>query len=187
MSTVAPEPEPAAGARETPAETRPDVAGPAPDSAPEAAGGGDPPARAASDAGAPNVVMTVESVTYDLGEAAPVVRLLEAEAPYRSLEVPIALPEAVALANALENRAGRRPSTHELFTTVLGELRGEIVAARVARVDNGVFFGELVLMTPRGRRVVDCRVSDALILALRQPVVAPVLCEADVLSAADPT
>ena len=44
-----------------------------------------------------------------------------------------------------------------------------------------------MLMTPRGRRVIDCRVSDALILALRQPVVAPVLCEAEVLSAADPT
>ena len=184
MSTVAPEPERAPEAPAAPDAARPDSAVPEVVETPEAEGG---VGRAASDAGAPNVVVTVESVTYDLGEAAPVVRLLEAEAPYRSLEVPIALPEAIALANALENRVGRRPSTHELFTTVLGELRGEIVAARIARVDNGVFFGELVLMTPRGRRVIDCRVSDALILALRQPVVSPVLCEADVLSAADPT
>ncbi len=137
--------------------------------------------RAASDAGAPNVVMSVESVTYDLGEASPIVRLSEAEAPFRSLEMPLALPEAIALQAALENRSGRRPSTHELFATVLGELRAEVVAARIARVENGVFFGELVLMTPRGRSVVDCRVSDALVLALRQPVVAPVLCDAEVL------
>ena len=184
MSTVPPEPPLAPEVLETPDEARPAAAEPEAAEVPDQETGA---ARAASDAGSPNVVMTVESVTYDLGETAPVVRLLEAEAPYRGLEVPIALPEAVALAHALENRVGRRPSTHELFTTVLGELRGEIVAARIARVDNGVFFGELVLMTPRGRRVIDCRVSDALILALRQPVVAPVLCEADVLSAADPT
>ena len=185
MSTPPPEPQPAAEALEpTDAALSLSAAAPVPPEAGEGDGAG---ARASGDAGAPNVVMTVESVTYDLAETAPVVRLLEAEAPYRSLEVPIALPEAIALAHALENRAGRRPSTHELFATVLGELRGEVVAARIARVENGVYFGELVLMTPRGRRVIDCRVSDALILALRQPVVAPVLCEADVLSAADPT
>ncbi len=186
MSTVTPEPEPTTEAAEEPAAVAPADAG-APESAPAAPVAEPEGTRTAGDAGTPNIVMTVESVTYDLADAAPVVRLLEAEAPYRALEVPIALPEAVALAHALENRSGRRPSTHELFTTVLGELRGEVVAARIARVENGVFFGELVLMTPRGRRVIDCRVSDALILALRQPVVAPVLCEADVLSAVDPT
>jgi len=37
-------------------------------------------------------------------------------------------------------------------------------------------------MTPRGREVFDCRTSDALILAMRQGVAAPVLCAEEVIS-----
>jgi len=38
-------------------------------------------------------------------------------------------------------------------------------------------------MTPRGREIFDCRTSDALILATRQGVRAPVLCAESVLQA----
>jgi bifunctional DNase/RNase len=128
-------------------------------------------------------VLHLESVLYDLGDAAPTVHLVEAESPFRYLVVPLALGDAVALHHAHLAIAGRRPGTHELMTAVLARLKSEVIAARIVRYEGGVFFAELDLMTPRGREVFDCRTSDALTLALRQAVPAPILCAEAVLEA----
>jgi bifunctional DNase/RNase len=128
-------------------------------------------------------VMSVESVLFDLSDSSPLVHLIEDETPYRYLAIPIALAEAVALHNALDKIDGRRPGTHEVMAEVLRRLNADIVAARITRYDSGVFYAELDLMTPRGHEVFDCRTSDALILATRQGVRAPVLCAESVLQA----
>jgi bifunctional DNase/RNase len=127
-------------------------------------------------------VMNVESVLYDLSDASPLVHLMEAESPFRYLAIPIAVPDAIALQHAHHAMEGRRPSTSELVTTILTRLQAEVIAARIVRYDAGIFYAELDLMTPRGRQVFDCRTSDALTLALRQRVPAPILCAEDVLS-----
>src|SRR5665213_385778 len=126
-------------------------------------------------------VMHLESVLYDLTDASPMIHLLEAESPFRYLVIPVALSDAIALQNAHGAIEGRRPSTHELMTTVLTRLQGEVIAARIVRYEGGVFYAELDLMTPRGREIFDCRTSDALSMALRQSVPAPILCSDDVL------
>ncbi|HVA52577.1 MAG TPA: bifunctional nuclease family protein [Acidimicrobiales bacterium] len=126
-------------------------------------------------------VMHLESVLYDLTDASPMIHLLEAESPFRYLVVPVALSDAVALQNAHGAVEGRRPSTHELMTTILTRLQSEVIAARIVRYEGGVFYAELELMTPRGREVFDCRTSDALSMALRQNVPAPILCAEEVL------
>jgi bifunctional DNase/RNase len=128
-------------------------------------------------------VMSVESVLYDLSDVSPLVHLIEEETPYRYLAIPIALPEAVALHNALDKIDGRRPGTHEVMAEVLRRLNADIVAARITRYESGVFYAELDLMTSRGHEIFDCRTSDALILATRQGVRAPVLCAESVLQA----
>jgi uncharacterized protein len=128
-------------------------------------------------------VMSVESVLFDLSDSSPMVHLIEEETPYRYLAIPIALAEAVALHNALDKIDGRRPGTHEVMAEVLRRLNADVVAARITRYDSGVFYAELDLMTPRGHEVFDCRTSDALILATRQGVRAPVLCAEAVLQA----
>ena len=128
-------------------------------------------------------VMSIESVLFDLSDSSPLVHLIEEETPYRYLAIPIALAEAVALHNALDKIDGRRPGTHEVMAEVLRRLNADIVAARITRYDAGVFYAELDLMTPRGHEVFDCRTSDALILATRQSVRAPVLCAESVLQA----
>lgn len=128
-------------------------------------------------------VMSIESVLYDLSDSSPLVHLIEEATPYRYLTIPIALPEAVALHHALDKIDGRRPGTHELAAEVLRRLNVDIVAARITRYDGGVFYAELDLMTSRGPEVFDCRTSDALILATRQGVRAPVLCAESVLAA----
>jgi bifunctional DNase/RNase len=126
-------------------------------------------------------LMSVESVLYDLSDSSPLVHLTESDTPYRYLAIPIALPEAVALHNALDKIDGRRPGTHEVMSKILQQLKADIVAARITRYENGVFYAELDVMSPSGHDVFDCRTSDALILATRQSVRAPVLCAESVL------
>ncbi|HUY43447.1 MAG TPA: bifunctional nuclease family protein [Acidimicrobiales bacterium] len=125
-------------------------------------------------------VMTLDSVLYDLTDPSPQAHLIEAESPYRYLVIPVALPDAIALQAALTRLEGRRPSTHELMTTVLGRLQVDVIAVRIVRYQAGVFYAELELMTAKGREVFDCRTSDALTLAYRQVVPAPVLCADEV-------
>jgi bifunctional DNase/RNase len=149
-----------------------------------------PSEEALSEVDAPDVgeayaafrVMNVESVLYDLNDASPLVHLMEAESPFRYLAIPLAVSDAIALQLAISAVEGRRPSTSELVTTMLARLQAEVIAARIVRYDAGIFYAELDLMTPRGREVFDCRTSDALILALRQRVPAPILCAEEVLS-----
>ncbi|HEV7958874.1 MAG TPA: bifunctional nuclease family protein [Acidimicrobiales bacterium] len=126
-------------------------------------------------------VMHLESVLYDLTDPSPMVHLLEAESPFRYLVIPVALPDAIAIQHAHSAIEGRRPSTHELFYSVLAGLGTEVIAARIVRYEDGVFYAELDLMTPKGRRVFDCRTSDAISMALRQKTAAPILCSEEVL------
>jgi bifunctional DNase/RNase len=132
---------------------------------------------------APYRVLHLESVLYDLADPSPFVHLQEAESPYRYLAIPVAPPDAAAIHAAHIQLTGRRPTTHELLATALARARVDVVAARIVRYEGGVFFAEVDLMTPHGREVLDCRTSDALALALRQSVPAPILCAEEVLQA----
>jgi bifunctional DNase/RNase len=131
----------------------------------------------------PYQVMHFEAVLYDLTDASPMVHLVESASPFRFVVIPIALSDGIALQHAYSAVESRRPGTHELMTTILTRLQAEVVAARIVRVEGGVYYAELDLMTPKGREVFDCRASDALSMALRQRVQAPILCSEDVLQA----
>lgn len=126
-------------------------------------------------------VMTVGSVRFDLGDSSPQIHLMEDDSPYRNISIAVALGEAQSLHKALVGEEGLRPSTHELTTSIIARLQADIIAVRILRHENGVFYSELDLMTARGREQLDCRTSDGVILAIRQPVAAPILCAEEVL------
>jgi bifunctional DNase/RNase len=134
--------------------------------------------ESASANAAPDVVfrvVQVDQVTYDFSNASAAVVLREAEGMRRVLALPVALNDATAIHHAWQHVAGRRPATNELVVFILQELHADVIAARIVRVDAGVYYGELDLMSKQGRRVFDCRPSDAIALALRQVVPAPLL------------
>jgi len=126
-------------------------------------------------------VMNVVSVTYLLPDPHPEVNLQEAEAPFRSLGVTVALADAQAIAMALEGRSNPRPSTHELFVSTLQGVNVDVIAVRIVKQEQGVYYAELDLMSPRGQVTIPCRLTDGLAIALRQVVPAPVLCAEAVL------
>jgi uncharacterized protein len=122
-------------------------------------------------------VMEVVHVHVPLPSQFPVVTLREAEAPFRSMELPIGMAEGVALAHALHKVATPRPLTHELFVSVLERLHVDIVAVRLVGRAGGTYLAELDLMGTSGREVVPARPSDGLVLALRAAVAVPVLAD----------
>ena len=86
--------------------------------------------------------------------------------------------EAAAIAMALQGVSAPRPLTHDLFVATLEQLGAPLTSVRITRLEDGVFYGELVL-GEQGGTVVDARPSDAIALALRAG--APVLVADEVM------
>lgn len=86
--------------------------------------------------------------------------------------------EAAAIAMALQGVTPPRPLTHDLFVATLAEIGQPLRGVRITRLDEGVFYGQLVL----DGVVVDARPSDAIALALRAG--APILVAEEVLAEA---
>jgi len=91
------------------------------------------------------------------------------------LSFSIAFPDAVVLSHALRRIQTPRPLTHELMTGILQSFDIDVVAVRLVGRAGAVYFAELDLRGRTGRSVHSCRPSDALALALRQPVPVPIL------------
>lgn len=127
-------------------------------------------------------VMEVVSVGLELPEQHPLVTLREAEAPGRALSFRVGLPEGTALAHALARTRAPRPLTHDLFAAALRHLAADVAAVRLVGRRGSVYLAEMDLMAPGGRQVLECRPSDGITLALRQPVPAPVLADGRLLT-----
>ena len=128
------------------------------------------------------LVLALGSVSYELATAMATVTLQEEDEPWRPLTIPVALPEAISIAQAVTEQLAPRPNTHDLFIQYLRQTKADVIAARILRVENNVFFAEVDVMTPQGRIQIPCRASDAIALAVRQTVPAPILCTPEVLA-----
>lgn len=117
----------------------------------------------------------VSSVTVDLPNQHPTVVLRESETPRRQLSFSIGFSDAVILSHAFRRIPTPRPLTHELMSSVLQRFDVDIVAVRIVGRRGAVYFAELDLRGRTERSVHSCRPSDALTLALLQPVPVPIL------------
>lgn len=122
-------------------------------------------------------IVVVASVHVPLPDQFPVVTLEDTEVPGRALSFRIGLAEGAALSHALSGTAAPRPSTHELFTTALRRYGVDVLAVRLVGRVGTTYLAELELLGSRERHVLSCRPSDALCLALRRRVAAPVLAD----------
>ncbi len=126
-------------------------------------------------------MVIVSSVTLDLPAQHPQVCLRELESPRRQLTFAVGMPDAVALSHVQRRIPTPRPLTHELMSEVLQRFDIDLVAVRIVGRLGSVHFAELDLRGRSGRSVHSCRPTDALILALHQPVQVPVLVDARLL------
>jgi bifunctional DNase/RNase len=117
----------------------------------------------------------VVSVNVDLPNQHPTVILRESESPRRQLSFSIGLQDAVVLTHAMRRIPTPRPLTHELLSQVLQGFDIDVVAVRLVGRQGAIYFAELDLRGRNNRMVYSCRPSDALTLALLQPVSVPIL------------
>jgi uncharacterized protein len=122
-------------------------------------------------------VVEVVGVRVEMPSNAPIV-LLRPISGGAILPIWIGPNEAAAIAMAQQGVAAPRPLTHDLFVATLLQLGTPLKSVRITRLEEGVFFAELVLES----QAVDARPSDAIALALRAGV--PILLADEVLAEA---
>ena len=108
----------------------------------------------------------VSSLGLDKASRTPVVILKETGGE-RILPIWIGPGEASAIAMVLAGIEFPRPMTHDLLSTVIGELGGEVLRVHVHQVVDNTYYASLLVQ--RGSQVIriDSRPSDSVALALR--------------------
>jgi len=114
----------------------------------------------------------------------PVVVLQESDPPYRELRIPVGGAEGIAIAYAARGITTPRPLTHELLTRILEEFGMTLDVVRITEVRGSAFSAEMVISGKLGARVIDCRPSDGIALALRQRLPPPIMVAPSVLTRA---
>jgi bifunctional DNase/RNase len=111
--------------------------------------------------------MKVQGLVMDPESKSPVVMLKEGDGE-QSLPIWIGILEAAAIAYALEGVQPARPLTHDLLKMLLEELGARVPRVDIDALESDVFHAKIHLEIPGGsRRLVDCRPSDGLAVALR--------------------
>lgn len=113
------------------------------------------------------VQMKVAGLVLDPASKSPIVLLKDGQGE-QTLPIWIGLLEAAAIAYALEGVEPARPLTHDLLKMVVEELGGRVPRVDIDALEDDVFHAKIHLEVPGGaQRLVDCRPSDAVALALR--------------------
>ena len=99
------------------------------------------------------------------------------------LPLSVGMVDAAQIARAADSETHRRPDTHDLLSSVITVLGGEVSSASITRVEDTTFFATVDVIAADGTiHHVDARPSDAIALALRCDK--PILASEDVLSRA---
>ena len=85
----------------------------------------------------------------------------------RRIPIVVGMPEAQAIAIALEKIHTPRPLTHDLLTSLLSAYQVQINRVLIYKFEDGIYYAEL--STTNGERdvTIDARTSDAIAIALR--------------------
>ncbi len=110
--------------------------------------------------------VTVASLGLDKSSNTPVVILREKDGE-GVLPIWIGPGEASAIAMKLAGIDFSRPLTHDLMTTVLKGLGGELVRVMVTKVVDNTYYASLIIRHEGEMISVDARPSDSIALALR--------------------
>ena len=119
------------------------------------------------------VPVELMGVKLELPAQTPIVYLREAEGRHRVLPIFIGIPEANAIAYALDGIQPPRPLTHDLLKNVLEELGARLDHVVVNDMREHTFYAELHLTVAGAPHVVSARPSDSIALALRTTVRGP--------------
>jgi bifunctional DNase/RNase len=131
-----------------------------------------------------HIADVLTAVPAQVGVEAGMVLLTEDAAPHRSLRIIIGQPEANAILAGWHGAVPGRPSTWDLFVSAVALLEARIDRVVITAVhEERHYFAHLELQQGGDRRILACRPSDAIALAVRAYNV-DILAEPAVLDAA---
>ncbi|MFN7182524.1 MAG: bifunctional nuclease family protein [Planctomycetota bacterium] len=91
--------------------------------------------------------------------------LLKEKDGNRTIPIIIGIVEALALDRAIKAKKAIRPMTHDLLVSILEILQCKLQRVIINDLKGGTFFAELHLEQNGKSYTIDCRPSDALVLA----------------------
>lgn len=131
-----------------------------------------------------HIADVLTAVPAQTGIEAGMVMLTEDNAPYRSLRIIIGQSEAIAIKSGWDGSVPSRPSTWDLFVSAVALLGGRFERVVITAVhQERHYFAHIELEQGGEHRILACRPSDAIALAVRGYNV-EITAEASVLDAA---
>ena len=94
------------------------------------------------------------------------VLLVEEQHGQRRIPVVIGIMEGKVISLQIEHRSSPRPLTHDLFFTVSKAFGIEILEVNIVKLEDGIFYSELLCYNGEKQVSISSRTSDAIALAL---------------------
>ena len=113
------------------------------------------------------IKLNIESLVYSQTQSGAYVLVLIEENGERKLPIVIGTAEAQAIAIALEGMSPPRPLTHDLFINFATAYNINMVEVEITKLEEGIFYAELVCESFANKIKIDSRTSDAVALAIR--------------------
>lgn len=113
------------------------------------------------------VKLNILGLSYSQTQTGAYALVLAEEAGERRIPIIIGSVEAQSIAIKLEGLAPPRPLTHDLFLNFAKAFNVEIVEVVIYKLEEGIFYSELICKRDLETLHIDSRTSDAVALALR--------------------
>ena len=114
----------------------------------------------------PFIEVNLVGLIMDQVSKSPVM-VLKAPSEKKVIPIWIGMNEANAIAMELENVCSPRPMTHDLLKSVMGNLQAILARVIITDIVENTYYAELHIEKDGEERVIDCRPSDAVALALK--------------------
>ena len=111
--------------------------------------------------------LEIESLVYSQTQHGAYVLVLIEENGNRKLPIVIGAAEAQAIAIGQERMQAPRPLTHDLFINFASAFNITLQEVVITKLEEGIFYAELVCENFANRIKIDSRTSDAVALAVR--------------------
>ncbi len=111
------------------------------------------------------ITMKVVGLTLDGNSNTPILVLQRADNE-EILPIWVGAPEAMAISMAISDVKLERPPTHMLLLQTIKSMGGQITGASITTLKDGTFYASIEIVRGQEFIHVDCRPSDAIVLAL---------------------
>ncbi|MGQ9847863.1 MAG: bifunctional nuclease domain-containing protein [Bacteroidales bacterium] len=113
------------------------------------------------------IKLKVVGLSYSETHSGAYALVLQEDEGSKRIPIIIGSFEAQAIAIQLEKLKPPRPLTHDLFVTFASVLKVDLLEVNIYKLEEGLFFSNLIFQKDDEQFVLDSRTSDAIALALR--------------------